>query len=89
MLDNNTTEPPISHRDIAHLASAIEALTSVVNELRVEISQTYVRKDVLDPQLVDIKADIQGHQDWLTWGSRIIIALVIVTVVGAAFKMGG
>lgn len=89
MLDNNSqTDPPISHRDIAHLANAIEALTSVVNQLRVEISQTYVRKDVLDPQLVTIRQNIQGHQDWLTWGTRIVLAVVIVAVIGIALRTG-
>lgn len=84
-----TPEDPITHRDVAYLANAIEGLTSVVNQLRVEISQTYVRKDVLDPQLVDIRADIKTHDDWLIWASRIVVGLVITAVIAAAFAYNG
>lgn len=89
------TQEPITHRDVAYLANAIEGLTSVVNQMRVDNAQTFVRKDVLDPKLsaladqIDgVRADVQAANDWLKWTGRIVLGAVILAVVGLVLKGG-
>lgn len=64
-------------------------LSSTLKELRLEISTTYVRKDVLDPTLSALKDDVQAHDDWIVWAQRIVLGLVIAAVIGFAFATGG
>lgn len=64
-------------------------LSDTMKELRTEISTIYVRKDVLDPTLKAITDDVNAHGEWITWATRIVIALVIAAVVGLALTQGG
>jgi hypothetical protein len=89
MLDNNVAPgEPITHRDIAYLTNSIDNLTSIINQLRVEMAQTYVRKDVNDGDLAAIRDDITRHDDWLTWAQRIVIGLVLVGLVTLLITQG-
>lgn len=64
-------------------------LSNTLKELQSEIKDTYVRKDVLDPTLEALRDDIKSHGDWITWATRIVLALVITAVVGYALANGG
>lgn len=58
----------------------MEKLVDTINGLSARIEATYVRKDVLDPQLQEIRSDIAKHSDWLLWAQRLVIGAVIVAL---------
>lgn len=60
-----------------------------LEKLRNEIATTYVRQDVLTPTLKALEDDIKSHSEWITWATRIVLALVIAAVVGLAITQGG
>lgn len=64
-------------------------LSETIKDLRTEIKDTYVRKDVLAPTLNGLEEKVKSHGDWMTWANRIVLALVIVSVVGAVLVQGG
>lgn len=74
---------------VATATTAQRELSQTLKELRTEIASTYVRKDVLDPTLAAIKEDVQAHGEWITWATRIVLALVIAAVVGLVVTQGG
>lgn len=75
--------------DTEMLHRAIVELTVAVKELKAYAETTYVRKDVLDPTLAAMRDDIKEHSEWITWATRIVLALVIVAVVGTVIVTGG
>lgn len=64
-------------------------LSTTIKELRGEIASTYVRQDVLSPTLDAIRDDVKSHGEWITWATRIVLALVIAAVVGFVISQGG
>ena len=80
---------PFTHREIEALHGSIRDLTTTIEHLRTEMASTYVRKDVLQPQLDEIRGDVKSHEDWLTWAQRIVIGLVILALVGLVVTVGG
>lgn len=74
---------------VAASTSAQRELSQTLKELRNEIASTYVRQDVLIPTLEAIRDDIKTHGEWITWATRIVIALVITAVVGYVISQGG
>lgn len=71
------------------LNQTIRDLASTIEALRNEMAATYVRKDVLDPQLKEIRSDIESHQNWLVWAQRIVIGAVIVALIGLVIAQRG
>lgn len=73
-----------SPREFERLTASVDKLTAVMEQLpeklRAEFAETYVRKDVLGPQLTEIRNDIKGHDNWLTWAQRLLIGAVIVAL---------
>lgn len=63
-------------------------LNNSVRELRTEMSLTYVRKDVLEPTLENIRTEVKEHSDWITWAMRIVISVIIVAVLGTVVITG-
>lgn len=74
---------------MAELMREIQRLVKQVEDLVREVRSDYVRKDVLDAQLDAMRDDITGHGEWITWATRIVLALVITAVVGYALTNGG
>lgn len=68
------------------LTQSIRDLTANIDALRNEMAATYVRKDVLDPQLKEIRGDIDAHQNWLTWAQRIVIGAVFLALLALVIK---
>lgn len=64
-------------------------LSQTLKELRQEIATTYVRQDVLNPTLDAIREDVRAHGEWITWATRIVLALVIAAVIGYVISNGG
>lgn len=83
------TDDPITRREADALTQALNRLASGVDELRKDMDKTYVRKDVLDPQLNEIRGDIDRHADWLTWAQRIVIGAVVLALLGLVLYQGG
>ncbi|MFS3128666.1 hypothetical protein ACLM5J_09700 [Nocardioides sp. Bht2] len=69
--------------------AANHELKTGLNELRQEMKDTYVRKDVLNPTLKAMTDDIDSNSDWIRWATRIVLALVIAAVVGLVLASGG
>lgn len=78
----------IMQNTLASNTEANKELNQSVKDLRQEMSQTYVRKDVLEPTLETMKAQIKQHNEWFTWAVRIVISLVIVAIVGGVLVSG-
>lgn len=76
-------------REYEALTTSIRDLTTTIKDLRVEMSSTYVRKDVIEPQLAEIRSDIASHSDWLLWAQRIIIGAVVVALLALVIVQRG
>lgn len=81
-------EPAMTQRDATNLTQSLRDLTNEVRGLRGEIADTYVRKDVLAPQLDGIRATLAAHSGWFTWAGRIVVGLVIVALVTLVLSGG-
>src|SRR4051794_39429831 len=94
-MTGSTTEH-VSAREVGELAQAVVGLTGVVDrldgtisELRKDISDNYVRKDVINPQLAGMQKQIDGHSSWMTWVGRIIIGTVMAALLYLVVAHGG
>lgn len=81
-----TDLPP---RDVDRLENAIRDLTGALERHRIEMNTTFVRKDVLEPQLQSMREDIDSHSEIFTWLARIVIGLVVVALVGLVIVQAG
>lgn len=82
-------DDPITRREADALTRALRDLTTGVEKLREDMDATYVRKDVLEPQLNEIRGDIKSHADWLLWAQRIVIGAVVLGLLGLVLYQGG
>lgn len=71
-------------------------LSMTLKELRHEISQTYVRKDVYEAErksdskeLDEVRADVTSIKGWGVWAIRIIGAVIIVAILGLVITQTG
>jgi len=83
-------------RDYDNLANALRDLNGTITALRQEMSATYVRKDVLEPQLkalvtadATLATEVKRHADWLTWAQRLVIGTVILAVLALVVVQTG
>lgn len=76
-------------REFEALTQSMRDLGGSIDALRKEMSATYVRKDVLEPQLTEIRSDIKGHSDWLLWAQRIIIGAVVIALLSLVIVQRG
>lgn len=81
-------EPP-TQRDFLHLSTSMRDLARTLDQLRTEMASTYVRKDVIEPQLADIRKDVDAHSDWMTWAQRLVIGAVFLGLLGLLIYAGG
>jgi hypothetical protein len=81
-----TDIPP---RDVDRLETAIRDLTGALERHRVEMAATFVRKDVYERDMDDIKGDIKAHSDIFTWIARIVIGAVVLALLGLVIVQSG
>lgn len=74
---------------MAEMFREVQRLVKQVEDLIREVRADYVRKDVLDARLAAMQDDVKAHSDWITWATRIVLALVITAVVGYVITNGG
>lgn len=82
-------EQPPTQRDYQNLSTSMRDLARTLDQLRGEMSRTYVRKDVIEPQLADIRKDVDAHSDWMTWAQRLILGAVFLGLLGLLIYAGG
>jgi hypothetical protein len=82
-------DDPITRREADALTQALRDNTAAIDKLRLDIDATYVRKDVLEPQLSDLRSDIKSHGDWLLWAQRIVLGAVLLGLLGLVVYQGG
>lgn len=80
---------PVTQRDAARLEAAIRDLTESMNGLASKIEATYVRKDVLEPQIESIVNAIKAHSSYWTWLVRLVVGAVIIGLIGLLIASGG
>lgn len=83
-----TGDDPLTRREAEALNSSIRDLNQSIRDLRVEMSQTYVRKDVIQPTLDELRKDIDGHSEVFTWLARIVIGVVILALLALVVSQG-
>jgi hypothetical protein len=81
-------ESPLTQRDVEALRTTLDKLDRTIEYFRDFVESTYVRKDVIDPKLADMRKDIDAHSDWLTWVQRIVIGALLLAAVGAVIYSG-
>lgn len=81
------SQPP-TQRDYLHLSNSMRDLTRTLDQLRSEMASTYVRKDVLEPTLLDLRKDVDTHSKWFTWIVQTVGAVIIVGLLGLLFYTG-
>lgn len=81
-----------TQRDFANLSNSIRDNTQALREFSEKVDATYVRKDVLGPQLAGVRkeiggvvADVETHSKYFTWlvqtaGSVIIVGLLSLLI---------
>lgn len=80
-------EPP-TQRDFMHLSGSMRDLARTLDQLRAEMASTYVRKDVLEPTLLDLRRDVDTHSKWFTWIVQTVGAVIIIGLLGLLFYTG-
>lgn len=83
------TDSPFTHGEAASLDRSIRDLTQELRALRAEFATTYARKDVIEPRLDDIEADIKKHADWWDWLVKLVIGAVILALLGVVIHQSG
>jgi chromosome segregation ATPase len=73
---------------ITNNTNSTQSLNESVKDLRTQMSKEYVRKDVLEPTLETIKANVKEHDDWITWVTRIVLSAIIIAVIGGVIVTG-
>lgn len=81
-----TDIPP---RDVDRLETAIRDLTGALERHRVEMAATFVRKDVYERDIADVRGDIKAHSDIFTWLGRIVIGAVVLALLGLVIVQTG
>ena len=82
-------EDKLTQRDIAHLTNTLKQLDTTVKEFRQEIRDTYVRQDIYDLTMKDLREDVDGHSEIFTWVGRIVVGAVIVALLALVVTSGG
>lgn len=82
-------DSPLTQRDVEALRTTLDKLDRTIDSLRGFVETTYVRKDVLNPQLETIRDRLATHDGWFTWGVRIVLGVVIVGLLTLLFASGG
>lgn len=86
MADDNA---PMTQRDANRLERAIRDLTESMNGLASKIEATYVRKDVLAPELESIWGTLKAHSGYWTWVVRTVVGAIIVALIALLLASGG
>ena len=63
--------------------------TAVVDKLRDDLNQNYVRKDVYDSRHEDLIKRVDKLEEGREWLTRLVIALIITGVLGAVLAYKG
>lgn len=74
---------------LAEVLREVQRVVKQVEDLIREVRADYVRKDVLDARLDAIQNDVKSHDDWITWATRIVLALIVTAVLGVVLTNGG
>lgn len=76
-------------REYDNLTKSLQDLTSTIKDLRTEMSSTYVRKDVLEPQLSEIRKDVAQHGTYFDWIVKTVGAVIILALLGTILVQNG
>ena len=79
----------ITQRDLEALRTTLDRLDRTIEVFQAKVESTFVRQDVLEPRLRDLEKDVEQHQEWFTWGVRLILGIVILALLGAVLVQGG
>lgn len=79
----------ITQRDLEALRTTLDKLDRTIETFQSHVDLTYVRKDVIEPRLRDLEKDVATHQEWFTWGVRLVLGVVILALLGAVLVQGG
>jgi hypothetical protein len=74
---------------MTQLTSAMKEFTAEIKEVRKDVSDNYVRKDVYGSDQKAVWKMIGSHQRWLVWGQSLVIGAVLLAVIGVALKASG
>ncbi|MCL2542750.1 MAG: hypothetical protein FWE71_09890 [Nocardioidaceae bacterium] len=73
----------------ASLDRAMRDLTTEVKGLRGEIADVYARKDVIEPRLDNLEADIKKHGDYWDWLVKLVCGAVILALLSVVIVQSG
>lgn len=73
----------------ASLDRSIRDLTAEIKELRAEFASTYARKDVIEPRIADVEADVARHGDYFEWIVKIVVGAVALALLGLVLVQNG
>lgn len=79
----------ITQRDLEALRTTLDRLDRTLDTFQAKVEATFVRQDVLEPRLKDLEKDVATHQEWFTWGMRLVLGIVILALLGAVLVQGG
>lgn len=73
----------------ASLDRSIRDLTAEIKELRAEFASTYARKDVIEPRIADVEADVKRHGDYFEWIVKTVVGAVVLALLGLVLVQNG
>lgn len=78
----------LAEADVAQ-TRALERLSTSVDRLSDEVEKTYVRRDLHDEQMKNLRADLAGMADSIKWVGRTVAGGIVAIVVAAVVAYGG
>lgn len=84
-----TSLTDLPSRDVQRLETAIRDLTGALDRHRDAIDATFVRKDVLEPQLDSMRETIASHSEIFRWIGRIVVGAVVIALLALVVNQTG
>lgn len=76
-------------REFEALTQSLQNLNNTIKELRVEMSSTYARKDVIVPRLETIENAVKAHGSYFRWIVQLVVGAVLLALLGLVLVQNG
>lgn len=85
-----------SRRDFEQLSTAVQKLTTIIEELPERVAAIYVRQDLYDKDQrlhdkthQELETELKGLTSARDWAIKIIVGAVLVALLGLVLSQGG
>lgn len=76
-------------REYEALTQSVRDLTAALEKHRAAMDATYVRKDVIGPQMAEIRKDVDKHAEYFAWIIRTVGVVIIAALLATVMVQNG